>query len=84
MQAINPANRVDKKRLRKSSSINSMYISTTISKPCVDSIINGVATIMNSQILEDLSQGEEIATESDLFFFSEEKYFLEKPDAFDQ
>ena len=36
------------RQLRKSSSLNSMFISTTISKPCVDSIINAVATILNS------------------------------------
>ena len=34
--------------------------------------------------LQDLSQGKEISQESDLFYFSEEKYILEKPDAFDQ
>ena len=51
-EAIHLADRVDERRLRKSSSINSMYINTTISKPCVDSIINAVATIMNSQMLE--------------------------------
>ncbi len=51
-EAIHLADRVDERRLRKSSSINSMYINTTINKPCVDSIINAVATIMNSQMLE--------------------------------
>jgi len=38
--------------LRKSSTLNSMYIGTTISKPNVDSIINAVATILQSQMLE--------------------------------
>ena len=37
---------------RKSSTINSMYIGTTISKPNVDSIITAVATIIHSQMLE--------------------------------
>jgi hypothetical protein len=37
---------------RKSSTLNSMYIGTTISKPNVDSIINAVATILHSQMLE--------------------------------
>ena len=36
------------RQLRKSSSLNSMFICTTINKPCVDSIINAVATILNS------------------------------------
>lgn len=38
--------------LRKSSSMNSLFISTTIYKPCVDSIINSVATILHSQMIE--------------------------------
>ena len=40
------------RQLRKSSSMGSLYISTTITKPCVDSIINSVATILHSQMLE--------------------------------
>lgn len=43
----NPQDRPDR-QLRKSSSLNSMFICTTINKPCVDSIINAVATILNS------------------------------------
>lgn len=37
---------------RKSSTMNSMFIGSTISKPNVDSIINAVATILHSQMLE--------------------------------
>ena len=37
---------------RKSSTMNSMYITTSITKPNVDSIINAVATILHSQMLE--------------------------------
>ena len=37
---------------RKSSTMNSMYIGSTINKPCVESIINAVATILHSQMLE--------------------------------
>jgi hypothetical protein len=33
---------------RKSSTLNSMYVATTINKPNVDSIINAVATILHS------------------------------------
>lgn len=69
--------------MRKSSTMNSMYIGSTISKPNVESIINAVATILHSQMLEDQNQGKKIEQESELFFFSEEKYILEKPDAFD-
>lgn len=38
--------------IRKSSTMNSMYIGSTISKPNVESIINAVATILHSQMLE--------------------------------
>ena len=44
----NPEDDGNSRQLRKSSSLNSMFICTTISKPCVDSIINAVATILNS------------------------------------
>ena len=42
----------DENEKRKASTLNSMYICSTISKPCVDSIINAVATILHSQMLE--------------------------------
>lgn len=40
------------RELRKSSSMGSLFISTTIYKPCVESIINSVATILHSQMIE--------------------------------
>ena len=40
------------RELRRSSSMGSLYISTTICKPCIDSIINSVATILHSQMIE--------------------------------
>jgi len=43
----------DDMEMRKSSTMNSMYIGSTISKPNVESIINAVATILHSQMLED-------------------------------
>ena len=42
----------DEIEMRKSSTMNSMYIGSTISKPNVESIINAVATILHSQMLE--------------------------------
>lgn len=35
-------------------------------------------------MLEDLGQNKKIPDPSDLYFFSEEKYIKEKPEAFDQ
>ena len=43
-----------------------------------------MATILHSQMLEDLGQGKTIPEASDLFYFSEEKYIKEKPEAFDK
>lgn len=63
--------------------MNSMYIGSTINKPNVESIIQAVATILHSQMLEDLNQGKQIEKDSELFFFSEEKYIEMKPEAFD-
>ena len=42
----------DLEMVRKSSTMNSMYIGSTISKPNVESIIQAVATILHSQMLE--------------------------------
>ena len=39
---------------RKSSTMGSMFIGSVISKPNVESIINAVATILHSQMLEVL------------------------------
>ena len=68
---------------RKSSTLNSMYVATTINKPNVDSIINAVATILHSQMLEDFGDITSVPEDSEMFFFSEEKYIQEKPEAFD-
>lgn len=69
---------------RKASTMNSMYTNSTISKPNVESIIQAVATIIHSQMIEDQAAGNEIDEDSDLFFFSEEKYIKEKPESFDE
>lgn len=57
---------------------------STLDKINVDLILNAVATILHSQILEDMAQGKIIPPDSDVFFFSEEKYILEKPEQFDK
>jgi len=70
--------------VRKASSINSMFINTTINKPSIDTMISAVATILHSQMLEDLGTGKEIPEDSELYYFSEQKYIKEKPEDFDQ
>ena len=42
---------------RKSNSTSTLYVSSTISAPNVNSIIQAVATIIHSQVLEDTAQG---------------------------
>ena len=46
------SNEDDEIEMRKSSTMNSMYIGSTISKTKVECIINAVATILHSQMLE--------------------------------
>ena len=66
------------------STTSSLYIDSTISKPNADAIITAVSTIIHSQILEDIQNEREIEEDSDLFFFSEEKYIKEKPEEYDE
>lgn len=63
---------------------SSLHISSTITAPNVKSIIQAVSTIIHSQLLEDMGLGKKIPEDSDLFFFSEEKYIKEKPEEFDE
>ena len=66
----------------KSSTTSSIMASSTITKPDVKSMVHAVATILQSQMLESAS--EQVTEDNDLYFFSEEKYIKEKPEAFDE
>eukprot|EP00826_Nyctotherus_ovalis_P051959 TRINITY_DN6531_c0_g1_i6.p1 TRINITY_DN6531_c0_g1~~TRINITY_DN6531_c0_g1_i6.p1 ORF type:complete len:279 (+),score=94.46 TRINITY_DN6531_c0_g1_i6:694-1530(+) len=66
----------------KSSTTSSIMASSTITKPDVKSMVHAVATILQSQMLE--SSGEKLEEQKDLYYFSEEKYIREKPEAFDE
>ena len=68
----------------KSSSGSTMFIKSTMDKPDIKSVIHAVATILQSQMLEDIKLGKHLDPSKDEFFFSEEKYILEKPDQFDE
>lgn len=85
-----------KQPVRRTSSTSSAFLTSTISTPNVDSIIDAVATILHSQMLEvgfpfhhashltqDQNVGKTIPKGSVLYYFSEEKYIEEKPEAFD-
>jgi hypothetical protein len=66
----------------KSSTTSSIMASSTITKPDVKSMIHAVATILQSQMLD--APAEEVDEEKELYYFSEEKYIKEKPEAFDE
>jgi hypothetical protein len=68
----------------KASTTSSLHITSTISAPNVQSLIQSVATILHTQLLEDMAMGKKIPEDPDLFCFSEEKYIKEKPEEFDE
>jgi hypothetical protein len=47
-------------------------------------VINSVANIIHSQILEDGKIGKTISPKSELYYFSEDKYIQENPSNFDE
>jgi len=72
------------KRDIKSSSTSSIFLSSTINSPNVKAMIKAVATILQSQLIEDMQLGKTVSPNSDLFFFSEEKYVQDFPNSFDE
>ena len=68
----------------KSSSTSNIFLNSTISSPNVKNMIKAVATILQSQLNEDMNLGKTISKKSDLYFFSEEKYIDEYPQYFDK
>lgn len=72
------------KRSHLASTTGSIMISSTIENPNVKLVIQGVATLIHSNLLEDMQDEKEIPANSDLYFFSEEKYIAENPENFDE
>lgn len=68
----------------KSSSTSNIFLDTTITKPNVKQMIKAVATILQSQLNEDMNLGKQISPKSDLYYFSEDKYVSEYPQYFDK
>ena len=68
----------------KSCSTSNIFLDTTISTPNVTSMIKAVATILQSQLNEDMNLGKQISPKSDLYYFSEDKYVSEYPQYFDK
>lgn len=70
--------------VRKFNSTSTLYVNSTITAPNVNTIIQAVATIIHSQLLEDVGKGQTIKEDSELYFFCEEKYISANPQAFDE
>lgn len=70
-------------RENKSSSSSSLFLDTTISSPTVKNMIKAVAILLKTQLNEDNTMTKRISEESDLYYFSEEKYIKEFPQYFD-
>ena len=54
-----------------------------MSSPNPNNMIRAVATILYTQLNEDMNLGKHISPKSDLYFFSEDKYIEESPQYFD-
>jgi hypothetical protein len=73
-----------KERDFKSSSTSTILLNSTINAPNVKLIIKAVATLLHSNLIEDLQEGKIISTKGELYYFSEDKYISENPDYFDE
>ena len=71
-------------RSHLSSTTGSIMIDSTIENPNVKSVIKGVATLIHSNLLEDMQDEQEISPDSELYYFSEDKYIAENPENFDE
>lgn len=71
------------KEKQRSSSTSSIHLSSTIIAPNPKHVINSIATVLLSQIIEDEQLGKVISQKSDLYYFSEDKYITEYPLQFD-
>jgi hypothetical protein len=73
-----------KERDFKSSSTSTILLNSTINAPNVKLLIKAVATLLHSNLIEDLQEGKTISTKGELYYFSEDKYINENPEYFDE
>jgi hypothetical protein len=73
-----------KERDFKSSTTSTILINSTINAPNVKLLIKAVATLLHSNLIEDLQDGKTVSPKSDLYYFCEEKYMSENPEMFDE
>jgi len=69
---------------QRANSTSSIRINSTINNPNALLTIRSVATLLHSNLLDDIQDGKTIPTKSDLYFFSEDKYINENPNNFDE
>ena len=62
----------------RSSSTSSIFLNNSIINFDIKSLIRGISIILQMQIQENTKLNKQISPNSDLFFFSEEKYIQEK------
>ncbi len=67
----------------KSCTTSSIMVGSTITKPDVKLIVQAVSAILESQMHNDTQFPKKLLSNSDLYYFCEEKYISEKPGAFD-
>ena len=72
-----------RKTRQRASSTSSIRVNSTINNPNALLIIRAVATLLHSNLLDDIQDGKTIPVKSDLYFFSEDKYINENPNNFD-
>lgn len=68
----------------KSNSTGTIMLQSTMSAPNVTLIIKAVATLLHSNITEDIMDGKTVPTQSELYHFCEDKYIAENPSNFDE
>ena len=73
-----------KERDFKSSTTSTILLNSTINAPNVKLLIKAVATLLHSNLIEDVQEGKTINVKSELYYFSEDKYINESPDLFDE
>jgi hypothetical protein len=73
-----------KERDFKSSTTSTILLNSTINAPNVKLLIKAVATLLHSNLIEDVQEGKTINPNSDLYYYSEDKYINDSPDLFDE
>lgn len=70
--------------MEKEDSNSTFKVQSTMSDPDAKQIIQAIATFLYSNITEDMIDGKVIQINSDMYYFSEEKYIAENPNDFEE